>query len=155
MNCSAPSSVLFECVQSVGGPVGWHYAEPLWEIRGWLDRAIGGVGLRRGRRDPKRVYVGDALDFWRVEDVVPGERLLLHAEMKVPGDAWLEFRVRPFRDNFPNQSELVQTAFFAPTPFWGKLYWYALYPIHWFIFRGMASEITRHAEDVMVKSTVA
>ena len=78
-----------------GGDVGWYYADFLWKIRGWMDRAIGGVGLRRGRRDPVRVFVGDAIDFWRVEDVIPGRRLLLHAEMSVPGDAWLEFVVRP------------------------------------------------------------
>ena len=146
VSCDAPASALFDRVRTVGGAVGWYYAEPLWEIRGWMDRVIGGVGLRRGRRDPSRVYVGDALDFWRVEDVVPGERLLLHAEMKVPGDAWLEFRVRPATGP-AGRSELIQTAYFAPSYFWGRLYWYACYPLHWFIFRGMARNIVRAAED--------
>ena len=135
---------LFDQVRRVGGDVGWYYADPLWEIRGWMDRAIGGVGLRRGRRDPNRIFVGDALDFWRVEDFIPGRRLLLHAEMMVPGDAWLEFLVEP-RNDAPG-STLTQTAFFKPTPFWGQLYWYLLYPLHWFIFRGMARGIVRAAE---------
>ena len=94
-------------------------------------------------RDPVSVRIGDAIDFWRVEDVVPGRRLLLHAEMIVPGDAWLEFRVEPLEDG---RSELVQTAYFKPSPFWGRLYWYACYPLHWFVFSGMAHSIVRAAE---------
>jgi uncharacterized protein YbjT (DUF2867 family) len=142
--CEAPPAALFDRVRRVGGNVGWYYANPLWKVRGGMDRLIGGVGLRRGRRDPVRVLVGDALDFWRVEAFLPGERLLLHAEMKVPGDAWLEFRVEP-RDG-GTHSELIQTAFFRPIPFWGRLYWNVLYPLHWFIFRGMATRIARAAE---------
>ena len=95
VTCEAPATLLFDRVRRIGGDVGWYYADLLWRIRGGMDRAIGGVGLRRGRRDPVDIFVGDAIDFWRVEDVIPGERLLLHAEMNVPGDAWLEFRVRP------------------------------------------------------------
>ena len=82
------------------------------------------------------MLVGEAIDFWRVEDLIEGERLLLHAEMKVPGDAWLEFRVRPLADC--RQSELIQTAYFRPSPFWGRLYWHVLFPIHRMIFQGMA-----------------
>ena len=123
-----------------GGGVGWYYADLLWRVRGGIDRAIGGVGLRRGRRDPVDVFVGDAIDFWRVEDVIPGERLLLHAEMKVPGDAWLEFRVRPLGDG-SDHSELIQTAYFRPTPFWGRLYWNLLYPIH-------RSDLPRHGRGI-------
>ena len=108
---------------------------------------MGGAGLRRGRRDPDKVLVGEAIDFWRVEDLIEGERLLLHAEMKVPGAAWLEFRVRPVAGG--SQSELIQTAYFRPSPFWGRLYWNALYPIHRFIFRGMARNIARAAESSM------
>ncbi len=134
----APPLVLFDKVRRIGGDVGWYYAGFLWKIRGWMDRAIGGVGLRRGRRDPVSVRIGDAIDFWRVEDVIPGRRLLLHAEMIVPGDAWLEFRVEP-RDR--GRSELIQTAFFRPSPFWGRLYWYACFPLHWFVFQGMARSI--------------
>ena len=121
----AAPDVLFDRVRRVGGEVGWYYADSLWKVRGWMDRLIGGVGLRRGRRDPVRILVGDAIDFWRVEDIVPGERLLLHAEMKVPGDAWLEFRVDPLDGG---RSELIQTAYFRPSPFWGRLYWDAALP---------------------------
>ncbi len=146
VECDAPAVDLFGRVRAVGGEVGWYYANALWKIRGWMDRAIGGVGLRRGRRDPVEIFVGDAIDFWRVEDVVPGERLLLHAEMRVPGDAWLEFRVRPLDGPGAERSELVQTAYFRPTPLWGRLYWNLLYPLHWFIFRGMARGLARAAE---------
>ncbi len=138
-----PPLVLFDKVRRIGGDVGWYYAGFLWKIRGWMDRAIGGVGLRRGRRDPVSVRIGDAIDFWRVEDVVPGRRLLLHAEMIVPGDAWLEFRVEPRDDG---HSELVQTAYFKPSPFWGRAYWYACLPLHLFVFAGMARNIVRAAE---------
>ncbi len=138
-----PALALFDKVRRIGGHVGWYYAGFLWKIRGGMDRAIGGVGLRRGRRDPVSVRIGDAIDFWRVEDVVPGRRLLLHAEMIVPGDAWLEFRVEPRGDD---QSELIQTAYFKPSPIWGKLYWYACFPLHWFVFSGMARNIVRAAE---------
>ncbi len=140
---NAPAEVLFDQIRRVGGDVGWYYADSLWKIRGWLDRAIGGVGLRRGRRDPVKVWIGDAIDFWRVGDIDPNRRLLLHAEMKVPGDAWLEFRTRPLDDH---RSMLVQTAYFRPSPFWGRLYWNSLYPLHRFIFRGMARNIARAAE---------
>ena len=140
---NAPAEVLFDRVRRVGGDVGWYYADPLWQIRGWLDRLIGGVGLRRGQRDPVRVWIGDAIDFWRVGDFELNSRMLLHAEMKVPGDAWLEFRVRPIDDH---RSMLIQTAYFRPTPFWGRLYWDALYPLHRLIFRGMARNIATVAE---------
>jgi uncharacterized protein YbjT (DUF2867 family) len=148
--CSAPVEALFDRVQRIGGDVGWYYAETLWGLRGWMDRVIGGVGLRRGRRDPKSVFVGDAIDFWRVADFSPGQRLLLHAEMKVPGDAWLEFRVEPAGDG--SRSELIQTAFFRPRPFWGRLYWNLLYPLHRLIFQGMARNIARAAESSLNRS---
>jgi uncharacterized protein YbjT (DUF2867 family) len=140
---NASPAALFDRIRRVGGNVGWYYANPLWKIRGGLDRFIGGVGLRRGRRDPSRIWIGDAIDFWRVGDFVPERSLLLHAEMKVPGDAWLEFRVQPLE---LDRSELVQTAYFRPARFWGQLYWYVLYPLHWLIFRGMARRIARAAE---------
>jgi len=143
--CDCPAAALFDQVQRVGGDRGWYYADMLWEVRGWIDRVIGGVGLRRGRRDPTNVFLGEAIDFWRVEDMVPGERLLLHAEMKVPGDAWLEFRALPLADG--SRSQLIQTAFFRPLPFWGRLYWNVLYPIHRLVFRGMARNIARAAES--------
>lgn len=138
-----PAAVLFDRVRRIGGHVGWYYADFLWKIRGWMDRAIGGVGLRRGRRDPVAVRTGDAIDFWRVEDFVPGRRLLLHAEMIVPGEAWLEFRAEPIGEG---RSELIQTAYFKPSPFWGRAYWYACFPLHLFVFQGMARGIIRAAE---------
>jgi hypothetical protein len=107
-----------------------------------LDRLLGGVGLRRGRRDPQEVRVGDAVDFWRVEAVEPNRLLRLRAEMKVPGRAWLEFRVEP-RGN--NDSILTQTAFFAPHGLAGLAYWHALYPIHALIFSGLVAAIARRA----------
>ncbi len=147
VSCKCSTEALFQQVRQVGGERGWYYADCLWEVRGWIDRIIGGVGLRRGRRDADKVLVGEAIDFWRVEDLTEGERLLLHAEMKVPGDAWLEFRVHPLAEG--RQSELIQTAYFRPWPFWGRLYWNALYPVHWLIFRGMARNIARAAESSM------
>jgi hypothetical protein len=118
------------------------YMNWAWEIRGLMDRLTGGVGLRRGRRDPDRLRIGDALDFWRVEDVEPGRQIRLRAEMKVPGKAWLQFQAKPHEDG---QSLLTQTAFFAPKGLLGWLYWYALYPFHAMIFSGMIDEIARRA----------
>ena len=110
-----------------------------------LDRMFGGVGLRRGRRDPEFVALGDAIDFWRVEDYAPGRRLRLRAEMKVPGEAVLEFEV----DERPGGgSSLRQRAMFAPQSRWGRTYWEVMRPIHAFIFRGMADGIVREAESV-------
>ncbi len=127
----------------IGGSVGWYYANWLWVIRGALDRAIGGVGLRRGRRHPENIAIGDTIDFWRVEEVTPLV-LRLRAEMKVPGSAWLEFRIT---ENNEGGRDLVQTAYYVPNSFWGNLYWIALIPIHHFVFKGMARGIIRWAED--------
>ena len=119
-----------------------------WRVRGFLDRLVGGVGLRRGRRDPQEVRVGDAVDFWRVEAVEPDRLLRLRAEMKVPGRAWLEFRVEPID---AATSRLSQTAFFAPRGLTGLLYWYLLYPIHAVIFSGLAKALARRAEAAWQK----
>jgi hypothetical protein len=113
-----------------------------WELRGLADRLIGGVGVRRGRRDPDHLRVGDALDFWRVEALEPPHLLRLRAEMKVPGKAWLQFQVKPRGEG---QSLLMQTAFFAPKGLFGWLYWYGLYPIHGLIFNGLVDQIGRRA----------
>lgn len=122
-------------IWSIGGKRGWYYGNWLWKIRGFLDKLIGGVGLRRGRRDDQHLVTGDSLDFWRVIYVDKSEkRLLLFAEMKLPGEAWLEFRI----DN----GELTQTATFRPLGLWGRLYWYSVLPFHGFIFRGMIKNIT-------------
>ena len=127
----------------LGGARGWLYANSLWRLRGMLDRLVGGVGMRRGRRHPTDVRVGDALDFWRVEAAEPGRLLRLRAEMRVPGRAWLQFEVTPVSDE---EASLVQTALFAPKGIWGLLYWYLLYPIHRQIFSGMLAAVVQQAE---------
>jgi uncharacterized protein YbjT (DUF2867 family) len=137
----APRDLVFAEVERLGGRGGWLYGNVLWRIRGLLDRAVGGVGMRLGRRDPERLRVGDALDFWRVEEVRRPELLRLRAEMKVPGRAWLQYEV----SDAPEGSRLSQTAFFEPKGLAGLAYWYALYPIHGLIFRGM---VRRLAERV-------
>jgi hypothetical protein len=139
----ASVSALFNVVTSIGGDNGWYYANTLWRIRGFVDQQIGGVGLRRGRRHPTQLQVGEALDFWRVEELVEGEKLLLNAEMRVWGRAWLEFRT----EALPNGgSRLTQTARYYPRGVFGLLYWYGIYPLHVFVFRGMARAIARRAE---------
>jgi hypothetical protein len=121
---------------------GWYFASFLWQIRGFFDLLVGGVGLRRGRRDPHALVAGDALDFWRVESVEPDRRLNLVAVMKVPGRAWLQFEVEPTNDG----SMIRQTAIFDPAGLGGLLYWYALYPIHYCIFKGMLHQIAAIAQ---------
>ena len=140
VSCS-PAAV-FKIVSILGGSNGWLYLNWAWKLRGWADRLIGGVGLRRGRRDPEQVRIGDAIDFWRVEAVESGRRLLLRAEMKLPGRAWLQFEVFPFE---LKQSRLVQTAYFAPKGLSGLVYWYLLYPIHRIIFAGMIRTLAQKA----------
>ncbi|HYH45454.1 MAG TPA: SDR family oxidoreductase, partial [Thermoanaerobaculia bacterium] len=138
---ASPAEV-YKVFTGLGGRRGWLALNWAWEIRGLLDKLLGGVGLRRGRRDPDEVRVGDALDFWRVEAVDAGQLLRLRAEMKVPGKAWLQFQVTPRDDG---QALLAQTAFFAPKGLFGWLYWYALYPFHGFIFSGLIDQIARRA----------
>jgi uncharacterized protein YbjT (DUF2867 family) len=125
-------------IRRIGGTTGWYYGNWLWHIRGLIDSLCGGVGLRRGRRDPEHLRVGDALDFWRVEEYEPDKRLRLFAEMKLPGRAWLEFEVKPLDDG----AVIYQTAIFDPLGILGKIYWHGLYPIHVLIFRGMLERIT-------------
>jgi uncharacterized protein YbjT (DUF2867 family) len=128
----------------LGGDTGWLFFDWAWQVRGWADRFLGGVGLRRGRRDAREVRVGDAVDFWRVERVEPGRALRLRAEMKVPGRAWLEFQVEPQEDG---GARLSQTALFAPRGLWGLVYWYLLYPIHAVIFSGLVRRLGERAEE--------
>ncbi len=121
-------------VWSIGGEKGWYVANILWKLRGFLDKIVGGVGLRRGRTHRNDLEPGDALDFWRVLFADKDEgKLLLFAEMKLPGEAWLEFKIK---DN-----ELIQTATFRPKGIWGRLYWYAVYPFHGIVFNGMVSKL--------------
>ena len=134
--------VAFAPIQRIGGETGWYYATWLWHIRGWLDLLVGGVGMRRGRRDPGNIRVGDALDFWRVEAFQPNERLRLAAEMRVPGRAWLEFEV----SGSDEESQIRQTAIFDPVGLPGLAYWYALYPLHQLVFARMLRGIARAAE---------
>ena len=137
------STQAFAPIRRIGGQTGWYYGNWLWRIRGFLDLLVGGVGVRRGRRDPKNIRVGDALDFWRVEKFETARLLRLRAEMKVPGRAWLEFEVT---DHGPS-STIRQTAIFDPVGLLGLAYWYALYPLHYFIFAGMLRNIARAAEQ--------
>jgi len=140
---SAPAEAVFRSFAQLGGRNGWLYLDWAWQLRGAFDRLLGGVGMRRGRRDSEQVRVGDALDFWRVEAVEPGRLLRLRAEMKVPGRAWLEFRAEACD---AHAAVLSQTAFFAPRGLSGLIYWYALYPIHTLIFSGMITALARRAE---------
>jgi uncharacterized protein YbjT (DUF2867 family) len=118
----------------IGGENGWYAANSLWRIRGFLDKLAGGVGLRRGRTNPDLIHAGDTVDFWRVllAEREKG-RLLLFAEMKLPGEAWLEFRVK--------NDQLIQTATFRPRGLWGRIYWFAVYPLHGIVFKGMLNKI--------------
>jgi uncharacterized protein YbjT (DUF2867 family) len=141
--CRTSTKQLFSVVASIGGNNGWYYADWLWKIRGFIDQQLGGVGLRRGRRHPHEVAVGDALDFWRVEGYVENQLLLLRAEMKVWGRAWLEFRVE---DKGKGMARLVQTARYYPRGLLGFAYWYLIYPIHALVFSGMSKAIVRRAE---------
>ena len=134
----ATASESFLPIQKIGGRTGWYYGDWLWKIRGFLDLLIGGVGVRRGRRDPEHISVGDALDFWRVEQVQEGRLLRLRAEMKVPGRAWLEFEVVEHE----GISTIRQTAIFDPIGILGLAYWYALYPLHQFVFAGMLRNLS-------------
>lgn len=119
---------------AIGGNTGWYYGNWLWNLRGFMDKMVGGVGLRRGRRSPTKINAGDALDFWRVLLASREQkRLLLYAEMKLPGEAWLEFRIQ--------NNRLEQTATFRPLGLWGRVYWYAVLPFHGFIFKGMIRRI--------------
>lgn len=146
---AAPQAV-FNAVCKVGGGHGYYAADWLWRIRGRLDRLVGGPGLRRSRRDPIRLAYGDALDFWRVTDIDPPRRLGLRAEMKLPGVAMLEFEVIPddpaAASTSPHRCTLIQTARFRPRGLAGLLYWYAVLPMHGYVFRGMLSGIRTAAE---------
>ena len=128
---------VFRSVCAVGGENGWFRYNYLWRIRGFIDKFFGGYGLNRGRRSSSDLRIGDALDFWKVVDLKPGKRLLLHAQMKVPGDAWLEFDVQP--------TQLVQTAHFLPKGVWGRLYWYSVLPFHYFVFRNLSRTVVNNA----------
>ena len=133
---------LFWAFSRIGGDVGYYGYEWAWELRGILDVLVGGVGLQRGRRHPEDVRVEDTVDFWRVTDVAPDRVLQLSAEMRLPGEAWLEWRVEEGEE----RNRLHQTAYFRPKGLTGRLYWYAMLPFHRFIFTDMARRIASAAE---------
>ncbi|MEC3908438.1 SDR family oxidoreductase [Tamlana sp. 2201CG12-4] len=123
-------------IWAIGGKTGWYYGTLLWQIRGYIDKLFGGIGLRRGRTSPTNINAGDALDFWRVIFADKAQqKLLLYAEMRLPGEAWLEFKIE--------KNKLKQTATFRPRGIWGRLYWYSVLPFHVFIFKGMINKLSK------------
>jgi len=144
---ASPESV-FRAVVRIGGEEGWYTFDWLWRLRGLLDRLWGGVGMRRGRRDPEALVPGDALDFWRVESVQKNDHLQLRAEMKLPGRAWLRFDVRGCEDG---TTEVRQTAFFEPKGLLGYLYWWSVYPFHLVVFPSMIRAVGERAEQLSIE----
>jgi uncharacterized protein YbjT (DUF2867 family) len=140
----APQEAVFRSFSSLGGDTGWLVWEWAWELRGLLDQLVGGPGLRRGRRHPSELLAGEAVDFWRVEEVDPPRLLRLRAEMKVPGQAWLQFETRKEGE----KTRLIQAALFAPTGFFGWLYWYGAYPAHALIFDAMVDAIATRVGEL-------
>jgi len=147
MVVDASPELVWHSLSRIGGATGWYYGNVLWKVRGLLDRLLGGIGLGHGRRDPVELVPGDRVDFWRVADVRAQEALILAAEMKIPGRAWLEFRLRPVGDH---RSELVQTATFRPQGWRGIVYWYAVFPFHQLLFRGMLRGIAKDVGALIV-----
>ncbi|WP_460879596.1 DUF2867 domain-containing protein [Pontibacter rugosus] len=144
MRFSRPVEEVQENIWSIGGERGWYKTDFLWRIRGLMDKMAGGVGLRRGRRSPNEVKAGDTIDFWRV--LVADEtdkRLLLYAEMKLPGEAWLQFKIC----HEPDGDYLEQLAAYRPDGLIGRLYWYAVLPFHFIIFGGMIQNIIRYRDS--------
>ena len=142
IRCSARPDAVFDAVCALGGDAGWPAGNALWQLRGLIDRVCGGVGMRRGRRHPRELRVGEPVDFWRVEALEPPHLLRLRAEMKLPGTAWLQFEILPDADG----SRIEQTAFFNPHGLSGHLYWYTFLPFHRFIFPGLIRAVGRRAE---------
>jgi len=136
-----PAAKIWKQIERIGGDHGWFGSDLLWWIRGLIDRMFGGVGLRRGRRDPDFLRVGESLDFWRVDEIESGRRLKLYAEMILPGKAWLEFIVEE-RDG---KTHFIQEATFNPRGLGGQLYWYAVYPLHYLVFPTMVRNILKSA----------
>ena len=140
VNCEgAPPERIYRSILSLGGHKGWHKYHFLWRIRGAMDKAVGGYGLSRGRRNPNELRVGDALDFWKVADLKENKRVLLLAQMKLPGKAWLEFSIEG--------DQLIQTAHYYPNGLWGRLYWYATKPFHNLVFHDLAEKIVEQARQ--------
>ena len=145
MVVDVPPDKAFAPVRRIGGATGWYFGNLLWLMRGWLDRAVGGAGIARGRRDPEVCEAGDVIDGWTVEAYEPDRRMRLSSGMKLPGRGWLEFEVTPFDDG--RRSTIRQTATFDPHGLLGRVYWYAVLPIHGVLFRGMLERIARRAVE--------
>lgn len=139
---AGPAEAVFRAYTGIGGARGWLFMDWAWALRGWVDKAIGGVGIRRGRRHPDDIRAGESLDFWRVEAVQASRLMRLRAEMKVPGKAWLQFESTPLPHG---ETLLVQTAYYAPRGLLGFLYWYAMWPFHAFLFDGLIRRIVARA----------
>ena len=139
----AQPSRVFALIRRIGGKTGWYYANRLWKLRGAIDILVGGVGMRRGRRDPEWLHTGDVVDCWRVEKIVPDNIIRFSAEMKLPGRAWLEFEIK--KDN--SKTIIRLTAMFDPVGLSGLMYWYALYPLHQLIFSGMLRKIAEACDN--------
>lgn len=150
--CPSDPWSVWTVVESVGGENGWYSFPLAWSVRGWLDRAVGGVGLARGRRHPRTLHTGDALDFWRVERIDRPELLRLRAEMRAPGGAWLEWRLT---QTGPDRTRLHQRAVFLPRGLAGRLYWYALVPFHRVIFTGMLEHIAAAAPQTVQRGRMS
>jgi hypothetical protein len=142
---AAPAAAVWQVIEGIGGETGWYSFPLAWAVRGLADRLIGGVGLRRGRRDPARLLAGDALDFWRVEAIEPGRLLRLRAEMKLPGLAWLELSVRP---DAQGRTRYRQRAIFRPRGLAGHAYWWSVWPFHGLVFGAMTRNIAAAAEQL-------
>ena len=143
ININSTIKSAFYIIQQIGGKKGWYYANFMWKLRGFIDAMVGGTGYRRGRKDPIELHEGDFLDWWRVEQFSPPKCLRLFAEMKLPGRAWLEFEVK----EKSNQScELYLSAIFDPSGLIGRIYWYSLYPLHFFIFNGLIKGLKKEIE---------
>ena len=141
-----PPEVLFRSFTGLGGERGWLSMDWAWKFRGLLDKLVGGPGFRQGRRDPDHLRAGDALDFWRVEAVEAGRLLRLRAEMKVPGQAWLQFEAQPLDGG---GTLLVQTVSFAPRGLAGRLYWYSVLPLHRAIFANLVRCVARRGRSLV------
>jgi hypothetical protein len=146
---SVPVEAAFAPIQRIGGGTGWYFGNWLWRLRGWMDLLVGGVGMRRGRRHPEELRVGETLDCWRVEEVVTGRRLRLVAEMKLPGRAWLEFEVKAAGGG----ARITQTAMFDPHGLAGLAYWYLIWPLHELVFAGMLRGLERAAQATIKQQT--
>jgi uncharacterized protein YndB with AHSA1/START domain len=139
----APPSQVFAPIRQIGGTNGWYFGDSLWRARGWLDVVFGGVGMRRGRRDPEHCGLADVIDGWTVDAYEPDRRLRLKADLKLPGSGWLEFEITPMDGG--RRSLVRQTATFDPRGLLGRMYWLALLPVHGWMFGGLLQEIARRA----------